>query len=413
MSSSKLVCDEILEDEFVHGEHETDEVMEASATESSSESEDEVPGADSGVPVRFMDPPASPEPEDEEVDDILKLNVAMVAPRTRIQRPEVTATAQSTGTTAASREMGPYANASAPVADARRVYGYGALPRGDPRAVTSTQHASLRYGHVPGMLMCHDLPYFSTHPERVGLTVGDVVLIQEAYPYVRRYARPARGFDVREMFAIAGLSRRGYSRPMETNKEEYALHPLALTELINADWRLKSIVSGSHSPPVAPHVTADADIDTGMHDATDPRLHIAPMFMPLVQNVVKASRQKFLPVQRGMLQAQEELARHIIHCQSLLLHASTQAKVQNRRPSDQPALGAVIDTMMQQIMAASVEMLHLVVYAHRMAYVKNCRPWLRSDVLSQPIFNRRRLFEIPERAQREMTSYSFEPVRQE
>ena len=126
--------------------------------------------------------------------------------------------------------------------------------------------------------------------------------------------------DPRALFDILGLRRRGFLRALYANLEEFALHPTVLSLLVNADWRLESLLRDAALTPIHVTVVSNGELNTTLHNRTDERLSIAPMFMPVAPGVGFASRLRWLPVQRGMLVIMEELARAAVHNHSALLH---------------------------------------------------------------------------------------------
>ena len=300
-----------------------------------------------------------------------------------------------------------------------RPTGYGAnvTPPGCAR-VTPTQRESarrpLRYGedalttHLPAtdprrfhhlsVLADQDLPQVGSRPEDVNLSAHEVEGYEQAYPYARRYARPVPSSEIKALFNCMGLAQRGFLRVDSFSQEEFGLHPTVLSALMNADWRLESQLGIALLTPVYPSVMPRLDINTSIHNLTDARFSVAPMFMPVAPAVAFASRLKWLPVQRGLIQSMEELARAAIHNQSGILHAMEEVQAFCGLSARAPDLMLALETMLVQQTAVLVELVHQVTYAHRHAYVRESPAWFKHGVLRQPLFNQRQLFQIPQEA---------------
>ena len=303
------------------------------------------------------------------------------------------------------------------------IYGYGITPR-DPRVqtrsfninvrapnqqvVAPTQRAAQSARNAPfsGMwltpttsdtqvLSGADLPRRSGRPESVFYGIDDVEPANLAYPYARRYARETMGVLPHALYETLELPQRGLHRYLATGEEEYALHPLMLSILVNADWRMRAAFDWPTEPPVYPSAVPYRNIDSVFNNATDMRLSIAPMFRPEAPNIEYASLNRWLPVQRGLLLSMEELVRHALHTHSATLHAWEMLHVLDQRPSEAPGLLSAFDLLVAQQANVLVELLHHVVYCHRHAYVRTSPDWLRNQVLGQPIFGQRRLFTMP------------------
>ena len=245
------------------------------------------------------------------------------------------------------------------------------------------------------ILNAHDLERLGNRPESIHYTSRDVDDYELTYPYARRYARMITLPDPRALFDIVGLRRRGFLRTLHNNREEFALHPTMLSAVVNADWRLESLLRHAALTPVFPSVVPAGELNSALHNFTDERMSVAPMFMPVSPGVAFASRLKWLPVQRGLLLTMEELARAALHNHSALLHAFEELQNQTEGLSRLPMLMYALDTLLCQQTACVVELLHHVVYAHRHAYVRTCEKRVRHEVLKQPIFDQRRLFTLP------------------
>ena len=250
------------------------------------------------------------------------------------------------------------------------------------------------------ILNAHDLERLGNRPESIHYTARDVEDYELAYPYARRYARMITLPDPRALFDIIGLRRRGFLRTLHNNREEFALHPTMLSAVVNADWRLESLLRHAALTPVFPSVVPAGELNTALHNYTDERMSAAPMFMPVSPGVAFASRLRWLPVQRGLLLTMEELARAALHNHSALLHAFEELQDQTEGLSRLPMLMYAFDTLLCQQTACVVELLHHVVYGHRHAYVRMCEQRVRHEVLKQPLFDQRRLFNMPTEAYR-------------
>ena len=249
-----------------------------------------------------------------------------------------------------------------------------------------------------GILSEQDLPQLGTRPEDVNLSLPEVGTYEQAYPYARRYAREVPSSEIKSIFTCLGLAQRGYVRVDLNGHEELGLHPTILSALMNADWRLESQLQLALLTPIFPSVVPQLDINTSIHNLTDGRFHVAPMFMPVAPAVAFASRLKWLPIQRGMLQIMEELARTAVHNQSGILHSLEEVQAFCGLSARAPDLMLALETMLVQQTATLVELVHQVIYAHRHAYVKDSPDWFRHGVLRQPVFNQRQLFRIPDEA---------------
>ena len=303
------------------------------------------------------------------------------------------------------------------------IYGYGVTPA-DPRAptrlfnlqpgalpqtavlpvrraATSTRDAPMQgLWHTPTALDTQildggDLTRRSSREENVLYGIDDVEPAGLAYPYARRYARGVLDVLPHALYEILELPQRGLHRYQATGEEEYALHPLLLSTLVNADWRMRGAFDWPTEAPVVPTAVPYRNIDSVMHNASDARLSIAPMFRPAAPNIEAAALNRWLPVQRGLLLSLEELVRHALHTHSATLHAWELLHVIDGRPSDSPQVMSALDLLVAQQTNVLVELLHHVVYAHRHAYVRVSPAWLRNHVLGQPIFGQRRLFTVP------------------
>ena len=265
-------------------------------------------------------------------------------------------------------------------------------------ATTHMPAADPRRFHRLGVLSDRDLTQLGTRPEDVNLCIHDVGPYEQAYPYARRYARPMTSEDIKALFNCLGLAPRGFLRVDQSGNEEYGFHPTVLSALMNADWRLESQMQLALLTPIYPSVVPQLDINTSVHNLTDARFSVAPMFMPVAPSVAFASRLRWLPVQRGLLQTLEELARVAIHNQSAILHAIEEVQAYCGLAGRAPDLMLAMETMLVQQTATLVELVHQVIYAHRHAYVRDSPAWFRHGVLRQPIFNQRQLFKIPDDA---------------
>ena len=249
-----------------------------------------------------------------------------------------------------------------------------------------------------GLLADQDLPSVGHGPERVDMYAHEVRDHDQAYPYARRYSRPAPIPESRAIYECLGLAPRGYLRIGVDGSEEFAFHPTVLSALMNADWRLEAQLNHALITPMYPMVVPNLDINTTLHNYTDARFSVAPAFMPVAPAAAFASRQKWLPVQRGILMTMEELVRGAIHCQSGILHAVEEVQARSNLPALAPDLMYALETMLVQQTAVLVELIHHLTYAHRHAYVRDSPSWFRNGVLGQPLFGQRQLFTIPEAA---------------
>ena len=249
-----------------------------------------------------------------------------------------------------------------------------------------------------GILAEQDLQYVGARPEDVNLSAPDINGLEQAYPYARRYARLVPSSEIKSIFNCMGLAPRGFLRVDADGHEEFGLHPTVLSAIMNADWRLESEMRLALQTPVYPSVVPQLDINTSLHNLTDGRFSVAPLFMPVSPAVAFASRLRFMPVQRGLLQTMEELARAGIHNQSGILHAIDEVQSYCGLAARAPDLMLALETMIVQQTATLVELVHHITYAHRHAYVKDSPAWFRHAVLAQPLFNQRQLFQIPDAA---------------
>ena len=246
-----------------------------------------------------------------------------------------------------------------------------------------------------GMLATQDLPRLGKRPENVELYVSDVENYELAYPYCRRYARHTL-MDTFESFRTLGLQARGYLRRTKFGADEFALHPVMLSSLINADWRLESQLGNAMLTPIFPATAGREEINTARFRFSDERFPAAPMFMPMAPAVAYASRLAWLPVQRGLLLAAEEMARAAVLNQSTILHAVDEIMIRADLTRGEPALAGELGVLLREQTATTTELLHHLIYAHQHAYVKECPVWLKHGVLRQPVFDKRQLFLAPE-----------------
>ena len=236
-------------------------------------------------------------------------------------------------------------------------------------------------------------PFFDRASERVRTNSSQIRDGDQAYPYCRRHSHELGGMDGRAFFSWLGLRETADHRLFPDNDEEFALAPPIILQLDQADWRLYATFNVPTFTPVAPFVADSDDVNSSMHDYTDERFSIAPMFAPPVGGITQMRRSDWLSVQRGMLLAMEELARHAIHNQSALMYALRKARQQDVGTVDYAAAHSVIDTLIYNQNSGLIAMMHHVIYAHRHALVRDRSPEGKAVVLRQPIFAQRRLFE--------------------
>ena len=270
------------------------------------------------------------------------------------------------------RAATPYPQQGTHTAPADLPYGYGFVPLRASRPWNGTAVAPMPRQesgnsapatgdqaittHVPAtephrfrqlnLLADQDLPHIGQYPENVNLAAHDIRNHDQAYPYARRYSRPAAMQETKAIFECLGLGPRGYLRYDPDGSEEFAFHPTVLSALINADWRLESQMSHSPITPTYPTVVPGLDINTSLHNYTDSRFSVAPFFMPVSPAAAFASRQKWLPVQRGVLLTMEELNRAAIHNQSGILHAVEEVQSRLNLPAIAPDLMYALETML-------------------------------------------------------------------
>ena len=138
-------------------------------------------------------------------------------------------------------------------------------PATDPRLIANLK-----------ILSAHDLERIGRRPESLHYTARDVQDYELAYPYARRYARMVTLPDPRALFDLLGLRRRGFLRTLHGNREEFALHPTMLSAVVNADWRLESLLKHAALTPVFPSVVPAGELNTALHNYSDERLSVAP-----------------------------------------------------------------------------------------------------------------------------------------
>ena len=151
-------------------------------------------------------------------------------------------------------------------------------------------------------------PSFDRAAEQTKTHSGIINDGEQAYPYVRRHAHHFGGIDGVAFFSWLGLRETGDHRVFPDGEEEFALAPPILLQLDQADWRLHSIFNVPSFVPIVPYVTSIEDVNSVMHDSTDQRFSIAPMFAPSMGGVHRMRRSDWLTIQRGMLLAMEDYA---------------------------------------------------------------------------------------------------------
>jgi hypothetical protein len=201
-------------------------------------------------------------------------------------------------------------------------------------------------------------------------------------------------WEATDFHKYLGLQQNGMMRYVAGGREEFALHPSVLSALMNADWRLASSLDAVEETPVCPSVVPRAEINTALYDNTDARFSTTPLCAPQVAGIKFASRKKWLLVQRGMMQAMEELARAAIVTHSSLAHGWEEVQKKLGAQRDPPQLFMAFETLLSSQTALLVELVHHLVYAHRMAYARGCEEPLRHEVLSQPVFDKQELFNV-------------------
>jgi hypothetical protein len=290
-------------------------------------------------------------------------------------------------------------------------YGYGArtwMPAvaavppsawGDAEEQGLQQESVFEVSHYKkkGFLAEKELSYYSRRVESERIYADDYHDVELAYPYARRYARRLRIWENTEFFGhYLGLRKSQMVRHVHGGREEFATHPSVLSSLIHADWRLETSFDAVEATPISPRVVASSEINTALFDYNDGKLSAAPMFAPVVAAISFASRKTWLPVQRGMLQELEELVRAALIAHSSLLHGwdEVQRGLGNRHRD--PSLYMAFETLLSTQTAVLVELLHHLVYAHRMAYVRGCEEPLRHEILRQPVYGQRQLFTVQE-----------------
>lgn len=247
-----------------------------------------------------------------------------------------------------------------------------------------------------GMLVPRDLAAPSLGVEDELLGMEDLRNLEQAYPYCRRYALETGAENADAIFGTLGLARRGLVFVTPSGRDEFALHWKVLNALSTADMQLRFRMEEAATTPITPSVAPRLDINTWIYNASDRLLDAAPMFMPAAPSAACASRHTWLPVQRGMLQVWEELARAAVLNHSSTLHALDQLELLMPVGALPTNIVRELRAMLQRQLATLVEMLHQSVYAHRQAYVRHCPRWLRHEILGQRIYGQRRLFEIPD-----------------
>lgn len=236
-------------------------------------------------------------------------------------------------------------------------------------------------------------PPFDRATEQICTHFGMLRDVDQTYPYVRRHAHRYGGLDGAAFFTWLGLRETGDHRIFPDGEEEFALAAPILLQLDQADWRLYSLFNANISIPVAPPIADHGEVNSVVHDHTDRRFSIAPMFAPPVGGITRMRQTDWMGIQRGMFLALEELARQAIHDQSAILHAMRRAKQLDVGSLEQASMESLVESLMNNQTSALIALLHHVVYAHRHALVRDRSTSGKAVVLRQPIFAKRRLFE--------------------
>ena len=82
-------------------------------------------------------------------------------------------------------------------------------------------------------------------------------------------------------------------------------------------------------------------------------------------------RSDWLAIQRGMLLAMEELARHAVHNQSAILYTIRKARQEDVGSFESATMESMVDTLLHNQTSALIAIVHHVVYAHRHALVRD------------------------------------------
>ena len=228
--------------------------------------------------------------------------------------------------------------------------------------------------------------------ERVRSHSGMVCDMKMAYPYARRHSHWVPEIDGRVFFGWLGLRETYMHRIYPDGHEEFSLAPSVIALLDVADWRLNAMFNSSLQAPISPQVADPDEVNSVLHDFTDHRLSIAPMYAPDVPRAGRLRREDWVSVQRGLLQEMEEIARLAIHNQSALILVLQRARQPGQSTSDAAALVNVVESLLHTQTAALITSLHQVVYAQRHAHVRGAGAERRAAVLRQPVLGQRRLF---------------------
>ena len=228
--------------------------------------------------------------------------------------------------------------------------------------------------------------------EKVRTHSGMVTERRMAYPYARRHSHWVPEVDGRVFFGWLGLRETFMHRVYPDGHEEFSLAPPVIALLDLADWRLNAMFNSSLQTPISPQVADPDEVNSVVHDFTDHRLSIAPMYAPDVPRAGRMRREDWVSVQRGLLQEMEEIARLAIHNQSTLILALQRARQPGQSASDAAALVNVVESLLHTQTSALITSLHQVVYAQRHAHVRGAGAQRRAAVLRQPVFGQRRLF---------------------